>query len=221
MLGSLPSHLTIVLASSSPRRKEILDLAGIPFTVVPTRFDEETIRATKFSVPPETYVTNSAVLKARDVLPLLVPPSSADHTFLVIGSDTVVDLAGEIMEKPRSEGEAEEMLRSLSGNSLRVHTGVAIFLHKFRSGSPPPLSAAPKPAQAYAATTKVNFGTLSPSDISAYVASGEPMDKAGSFAIQGRGGQFVEGIEGDYYNVMGLPMNRVSRGLSELIKELI
>jgi septum formation protein len=216
-LMKIPPHIKIILGSSSPRRKEILELTGlIDFSVVPTRFDEETIRHTKFTVSPQQYVTNSATLKGMDVLHLL--PKNTSDTFIVVGADTVVDLNGKVLEKPKSPAEAKDMLRELSGSLHSVHTGVAIFVYKPSSSSSTPVTLT-EPVQAYATSTSVQFSDLSAADIDAYVATNEPMDKAGSYGIQSMGGQFVEKIDGDFYNVMGLPCHRVSRSIAEIIRD--
>jgi len=137
---------------------------------------------------------------------------------VVVGSDTIVDLDGEILEKPADEEEAKAMLRRLSGREHFVHSGVGVFTVAIGGDTAvSPIGSEAKPAVAFAETTRVRFGCLSEAEIAAYVATGEPMDKAGSYGIQGYGGQLVEGVDGCYFNVMGFPMRRFSTELSKLL----
>lgn len=147
---------------------------------------------------------------------------SGPTRLIVVGSDTIVDLDGEILEKPGDVEEAKAMLRRLSGREHLVHSGVGIFSLPVGTGSTAPslAASAAEPTVAFAETTQVRFGCLSEAEIAAYVATGEPMDKAGSYGIQGYGGQLVEGVNGCYFNVMGFPMRRFSTELSKLLLEL-
>jgi septum formation protein len=122
-----------------------------------------------------------------------------------------------VLEKPADAAGATAMLRALSGSSHRVHSAVAIFVAPPDGGDagPPPAD----PAVAFVETSTVHFATLGEADIAAYVASGEPMDKAGSYGIQGAAGQFVSGIDGDYFNVVGLPVHRLSTALAALLRD--
>lgn len=188
----------IVLASQSPRRREILTLMGLPFSAFPSNF-EENLDKSSFPSPRE-YVVANARGKAADVVTRL---PDAD---LVIGSDTVVALDGAILEKPKSEGEAFRMLKALSGRQHVVYTGVA-------------LAARGVPARTFCEQTAVWFAELSDDAIAAYIKTGEPMDKAGAYGIQGRGGAFVRKIDGCFFAVMGLPMHTLGRGIGELCDE--
>ena len=182
----------IILASASPRRVEILNtILGLEARVVPSTFPED---LDKSQFTPISYVQENARQKALEVRSRLIAAGEAPPS-VVVGADTVVDQGGAILEKPKSEAQATEMLGRLSGSTHAVHTGVALL---YRDGS----------EACFCESSEVNFCDLAPEDIAAYVASGEPMDKAGAYGIQGLGGAFVTGIRGCYYNVMGFPMHK-------------
>jgi septum formation protein len=171
----------IVLASGSPRRGEILTNAGIPFTrEVPTDIDETPSPAE----PPRDYVVRLAQEKAESV--------EATAGRIVLGADTTVVVDGAILGKPSGPADAAHMLRLLSGRSHEVITGICLRSARGQVSD--------------AAITRVWFASLSDSEIEAYVASGEPMDKAGAYGIQGLASKFVERVDGCYFNVMGLPV---------------
>jgi septum formation protein len=176
----------LILASGSPRRHELLARLGIPFEIRRADTDE----TPRPGESPETLVVRLAVSKALGA-------ARADET--VLGADTVVALDGQLLGKPVDEADARRMLRRLSGRVHQVWTGVAV-------SSP---VADGRREQARAACTEVRFRALDDTEIEAYVASGEPADKAGAYAIQGAGGGFVEQIDGDYDNVVGLPLRLV------------
>ncbi len=182
----------LVLASRSPRRRELLTCAGIPFLVRPADVDESWLEGEA----PTAHVERLARQKARAV--------SATPDEIVLGADTVVVLDGAILGKPADEADAVRMLRRLSGREHQVLTGVCL------KRGPVELVASE--------TTTVRFSTLREEEIEAYVASGEPMDKAGAYAIQGLASKFVERIEGCYFNVVGLPVARVYRMLKSLTR---
>ncbi|MDO3410184.1 Maf family protein [Saccharibacillus sp. CPCC 101409] len=176
----------LLLASGSPRRRELLALLGLPFEVRVSDADESTPE----EWTPERIVTELARRKAEAVA------AAADASgAVVIGSDTIVVLDGTVLGKPEDGRQAAEMLRSLSGRTHDVYTGVAcigipdgrIFSDFSRS--------------------RVTMREIRETEIEAYIASGEPMDKAGSYAVQGLGAVFIERIEGDYHAIMGLPLN--------------
>lgn len=179
----------LVLASQSPRRREILAQAGFPFTVRVSGVEE--IRGP--SEAPEVYVRRLAVEKARAA-------ASSPEDF-VLAADTVVVVDGVVLEKPRSVEDAAEMLRLLGGHSHSVLTGVCL-LHDGQE-------------RAEVEATRVYVSPLSAEEVRAYCASGEPMDKAGAYAIQGLASKFIERIEGCYFNVVGLPISLVYRLLKE------
>ena len=181
----------LVLASQSPRRSEILRQAGIPFTVRAAGVDESLLAGER----PADYVQRLAAAKAYAV--------EATDGEIVLGADTTVVVDGEILAKPENADDARRMLRLLSGRRHDVLTGVCL-----RRGTD---------AIRDCVTTGVIFATLSDAEVLEYVATGEPMDKAGAYAIQGLASKFVERIEGDYFNVMGLPVALVYRRLREAL----
>lgn len=191
----------LILASSSPRRAEILRNAGFDFAVVPAHVDE----TRRPNERPADYVRRLAEEKARTVARQLAKDAASDFTFIV-GADTAVVIDGEILGKPSSPGNAREMLRRLSGKTHDVYTGLAVL-----QGNGTVHTAVEK--------TRVTFESLGEEEIEDYIATGEPFDKAGAYAIQGRGGKFISRIEGCYFNVMGLPLARLYSLLSKLDAE--
>ena len=182
--------MRIILASQSPRRRELLERMGIrDFEVLPARGEE----LADPSLPPAELVEELSQRKCAEVAALR--PGG-----LVIGADTVVSIDGQVLGKPRDRAEAERMLRALSGRQHTVYTGVTVLYNGTEeTGSE---------------RTSVRFRPLTDGDITRYIATGEPMDKAGAYGIQGYGSVLVEGISGDYYNVMGLPVCRLARMLA-------
>jgi len=213
---SFNTNVKLILASRSPRRREILDMMGLKekYDTIPSPLDESLLQSRlreggENSIPdPINYTRILAEEKAKalaETLQVSIP------TF-VIGSDTIVDLNGNILEKPSDSKGAIKMLRRLSDSSHQVHTGVAIY-RVLQSGV--------ELVSSFTDTTTVQFVKLSDEDIHAYVATEEPMDKAGSYGIQGIGGQLVKRIEGDFFTVMGLPMNKLSSELARVVKHVI
>ncbi len=176
----------VILASASPRRSQLLGQMGLTFRVVPADADE----TLPSGMPPAQAVTLLAQRKAE-----LVAAGQPDA--LVIAADTVVAVEGDILGKPADREEAAAMLRCLSGRQHEVLTGLCL--------------AVDGRIHTAAERTLVCFDPWSEVDIASYVASGEPMDKAGAYGIQGLAGMFVSGIEGCYYNVMGLPLSALRR----------
>jgi septum formation protein len=189
----------LVLASASPRRQELLRNAGIPFTVQPADIDESPLP----SELPRAYAERLAREKALTV-------SRNWPTATVMGADTIVVIDEAILGKPRDAEDAMRMLRMLSGRVHEVLTGVCIVRPIARPG----VAGDPQVTTA-SETTRVTFGELSEEEISIYVASGEPMDKAGAYAIQGMASRWIPRIEGDYSNVVGLPVALVYEMLRE------
>lgn len=185
--------MSLILASSSPRRKEILENAGISFELCAADVDETIDTALGVSEVAESL----AVRKAKAV-------ADKHPDSIVLGADTIVVLNGQILGKPKDEADAASMLRLLAGKTHTVYTGVCI--------------AAKGEIKSFTQATRVKFYDLTHEDINAYIQTGEPMDKAGAYGIQGRGCLLIEGIEGDYFNVVGLPIARVVRELGELKK---
>lgn len=183
--------MEIILASKSPRRRELLSLVGFTdFMVIPSDAEEN------ISLPdPGETVRQIALAKARDV-------SSRHPSALVIASDTLVFLDGQALGKPKDASDAKRMLTSLSGRRHEVFSGVALL----KGGD----------ETSFYEKTDVFFRRMTGSEIDAYIRSGEPMDKAGAYGAQGRGAVFIERIEGDFFNVMGLPVCRLVLALSEM-----
>ncbi len=186
----------VILASASPRRAELLESAGVRFDVVPGHIDETPLPGEE----PVPHVLRLAREKADEV-------AAREDGRLFIGADTIVLCDGEIMGKPRDDGDAARMLTKLSGRGHQVITGFAVFdRDRGRSIS-------------RAVTTQVFFKPLSAEEIAAYVATGCPLDKAGAYAIQGGAAYMVERIDGSYTNVVGLPLCEVVAALVELAGE--
>jgi septum formation protein len=199
----------LVLASASPRRRELLTQAGVRFAVHPAHISEDPLPGEE----PVAYVTRLAREKAEAVFRAMTARGGAsgsgaegcggnDDALAVLGADTTVTLDGRILGKPADAAEAAQMLRMLSGRSHRVITGVAL--------------ATAEGTEVAAEVTAVKFLTLSDAEISAYVATGEPMDKAGAYAVQGGAARWIPRIEGCYFNVMGLPLALVCTLLEAL-----
>ena len=181
-----------ILASKSPRRKELLKNIGVNAEVVTANIDESKLR----DLPPEKMVTELAMLKAADVA------RSFRGSTIVIGADTAVVLEGKVFGKPKSMDEAKKMLRTLSGKTHEVYTGYCVF------------DCSDASAVSKYEVTKVTFRALSEDEIDSYVKTREPMDKAGAYGIQKKGSVFIKKIDGDYFNVVGLPVC----ALTELLK---
>jgi septum formation protein len=186
--------MKLILASTSPRRAEILHDAGFSFTVVASAVDE-----THFpGESPSELVQRLADAKAELVAARATGPA------IVIAADTIVTLEGHIFGKPRSSDDARQMLENLSGRTHAVVTGVTLIR----------LPDAER--RSFVESTLVHFAQLSAEEISRYLATEEPHDKAGAYAIQGRAGRYIPRIEGDYFNVVGLPLAHVTQALAEL-----
>ncbi len=192
--GSRACHnsFMLVLASASPRRSELLTQAGYRFRVHPAHINEDVLPGED----PIVYVTRLAQEKAEAVFRELTTASPKPEKIAVLGADTTVTLDNTILGKPADAADAARILRLLSGRTHRVITGVAL------------VTAAG--AEVAAEVTAVRFLTLSDAEIADYVAGGEPMDKAGAYAIQGFAARWIPRIEGCYFNVMGLPLALVS-----------
>ena len=190
--------MNIVLASASPRRKELMEMLEIPnLKILPAKGEE---------VPPAhadgaKLVEALALAKAREVA------ARCEENDIIIGADTIVWVDGRPFGKPHSEEEAARMLRRLSGDCHTVYTGVAVL----RGG---------REALAHE-ESRVWFRDLSEKEIARYIATGEPMDKAGAYGAQGKGALFVRAIEGDFFNVMGLPLCRLGQMLKQQGVELL
>lgn len=197
----------IILASESPRRKEIMDIMGITYRVMSAHVKEETVETV-----PEDMVKSLASLKSRAILPEVLKlleeggQTEKQTDFLIIGADTMVFYQEHVMGKPKNEEDAVRMLKLLSDEVHEVYTGVCILILTM-DGKQKELN--------FAVSTKVKVRPLSEEQIADYIATGEPMDKAGAYAIQGRFGIYIKEIIGDYYNVVGFPIAKIYDTLLE------
>lgn len=184
--------MNVILASQSPRRRELMALIGVPFTVR-TAQAEETLKPW---LSPQEQAKRLSRLKAEAV---------AQPGEIVVGADTIVVAGHTVLGKPKNVRHAEKILKALSGRTHKVITGVTVMY--------------PGGSISFTEETLVKFRELTDKEIAAYVATGEPMDKAGAYGIQGGAAKFVSGIRGDYFNVVGLPVCRLSEILAELLEE--
>lgn len=183
---------TIILASASPRKKEILEKTGLKFKVDESDYEEKL----DLGLKPHKLARFLSREKARDV-------ARRHRDALVIAADTIVLLRGRLFGKPRNEEQAKEMLRALSGKAHSVITGFTI------------IDTAGKKEISRSVESKVFFKRLSADEIETYIRSGEPLDKAGAYGVQGLGAVIVKRIEGDFFNVVGLPLNALAESLKE------
>ncbi|HSB70246.1 MAG TPA: Maf family protein [Candidatus Methylomirabilis sp.] len=181
----------IVLASASPRRAHLLRQIGLPFSIQPSALEEDGPDVPAGEGPPEERALRLALGKAREVAPRV-------GRGLVVGADTMVVCEGTVLGKPRDDEEARAFLLRLAGRTHRVVTGVAV------------VDAETGRAEVAAQVAAVRMRPYGPAEAAAYVATGEPRDKAGAYAIQGRGALLVEAIEGDYFTVVGLPLTTLA-----------
>ncbi|MBC5689673.1 septum formation inhibitor Maf [Mediterraneibacter sp. NSJ-55] len=188
----------VILASSSPRRRELLAQIGIEFDVRVSEQEE-----IYYSTVPEEIVKELALLKAEHVAENMQEEERAGK--VIIGADTVVVQDGRILGKPQGEKEAFRMLKELQGRSHEVYTGTALLYFEGKE----------KKTVNRAVKTNVYVHAMTEGEIQAYIASGEPLDKAGAYGIQGKFAAFIERIEGDYYNVVGLPVSLVYQCLKK------
>jgi len=182
----------IILASGSPRRKEILEQVGLDFCVFPSDVEEVITKQV-----PSDIVMELSGQKAEDVFKKVKGEQK-----IVLGADTVVAYGGKVLGKPKNEEDAVNMLRMLSGKKHSVYTGVTLISDKSRN--------------TFYEETMVEFYPMTEEEIEQYVASGEPLDKAGAYGIQGKAAAFIKGIEGDYYNVVGLPIAKILKKLKKM-----
>lgn len=200
--------IQVILASASPRRKELLEQVGIQFSVCPAKGEEIMAQG-----EPHEVVLSLSRQKAREVASSVLAYNEnhaklvTPQDIIVIGADTVVAYGGQILGKPSDEDAAASMLGMLAGNTHSVYTGVtAVFIDKSgRTGE-----------HAFYERTRVSMYPMSEAEIARYVASGEPMDKAGGYGIQGKCAIHIRSIEGDYNNVVGLPVARLYQELTGL-----
>ncbi len=195
--------MNLVLASASPRRRELLTQAGFTFLVHPAHIPEDLLP----NEDPIAYVVRLARQKAEAVFSEITEASASDERAsappqVVLGADTTVTIDNLILAKPENPADAARMLRLLSGRTHRVITGIAVVTATH--------------TEVAAEVTGVRFLSLSDEEIAAYIATGEPMDKAGAYAIQGRAARWIPRITGDYFNVVGLPLALVTTMLESI-----
>lgn len=183
----------LILASTSPRRKEILSLLGIPFSVIPSNYEED------MTIPlsPEKLVQHLALGKAENV-------ANTSSNAIIIGSDTFVSFEGKVMGKPHTPKKAKEMLRMLSGKKHTLYTGLAI------------IDIESKKTITDFATTDIYFANMTEKDIDDYVATKEPLERAGAYALQEKGSIYISRLDGDYLAAIGLPLRLVVKYLKDL-----
>lgn len=187
--------MELILASASPRRKELLEKIGLPFTVQPAKGEE---RITQKS--PAAVVMELSRQKAEEIA------AAQTEDCIIIGADTVVAKGDKIMGKPKDAADAKQMLRSIADDCHQVYTGVTLI----RTGAHPQ-------SVTFQEKTDVFLYPISDAEADAYIASGDPMDKAGAYGIQGDFAIYVKRIAGDYYNVVGLPIGRVYQELKRML----
>ena len=193
----------IILGSACPRRRELLSQIGVSFEVRTSGREE-----IYHSAIPEEIVRELALMKAENVAgDLTDEQNEAPKDTIVIGADTIVVLDGKILGKPVDEKDAADMIGALQGRSHEVYTGVAILDYDAQGE---------KNVSVHAVGTKVYVNPMDEAEISAYIDTGEPMDKAGAYGIQGRFAAYIDRIEGDYYNVVGLPVSYVYQALKRI-----
>ena len=191
--------MKLILASASPRRRELLEMLHVENLEIHPAKGEEKPHP---ELTPDALVKELASCKAAEVAAAWASPED-----IVIGADTVVVLDGRVLGKPKDEADAAAMLRALSGRTHTVYTGVAVE----RGGE----------RRLHAERTDVRFRALTEAEIAAYIATGEPMDKAGAYGAQGYASLFVEHLDGDFFNVMGLPLCALGKLLKELDVSLL
>lgn len=187
--------MELILASASPRRKELLEKIGLPFTVQPAKGEE---RITQKS--PAAVVMELSRQKAEEIA------AAQTGDCIIVGADTVVARGDKIMGKPKDAADAKQMLRSIADDCHQVYTGVTLI----RTGAHPQ-------SVTFQEKTDVFLYPISDAELDAYIASGDPMDKAGAYGIQGDFAIYVKRIAGDYYNVVGLPIGRVYQELKRML----
>ena len=192
-----------ILASASPRRKELMEQAGFRFEVIPTMVEERITKTT-----PSDVVMELAFQKAQDVFKRHQKSSGGRQDYVVIGADTIVVYRNEILGKPANKSEAFDMLSMLSDRTHQVYTGVSLIY--FQNGQ--------IHTNTFYESTDVTFCPISREDLHSYIESGDPLDKAGAYGIQGSFAIHVKCIKGDYNNVVGLPICRLYQELKKRVR---
>ena len=195
--------MKFILASASPRRKELLEQIDMKFEVRVSEAEEITD-----ATEPAEYVMELSFLKAEDVagkIPVMYDAKGVNQDFVVIGSDTVVAAEGEILGKPKDKDDARRMITMLSGKTHQVYTGVTLMIFKDERMT----------RETFYEKTDVTFYEMTETQIEKYISSSEPYDKAGAYAIQGLCSAYIKGINGDYSSVVGLPVSRICHELTK------
>jgi septum formation protein len=203
----IPDSYRIILASASPRRRDLLNTITTDFERIVSNVDETIPEG----ITPYKAVAMLSSKKAEDVADGVLKAKIKGTGTIIIGADTVVAAENRILGKPRDQEEAVSMLRMLQNNTHQVYTGVSIIIKT-------PIDDFRK---TFTECTNVTVAQLTPEEINEYVATGEPMDKAGAYAIQGLFAKYITGIQGDYSNVVGLPVARLYRELKLLLSKII
>lgn len=204
--------MKIILGSASPRRRELLSQIGLDFEIVVSDVEEKVTS----SVPYEVVEELSAQ-KAEGVWQLVKEQAVSDNEVLVIGADTIVACDGQILGKPKDAEEAMGMLRMLQGRAHEVYTGVTV-IRAWKNGVNESIASGDGwrlEHRTFHEATKVVFFPMTEAEIESYVATGDPLDKAGAYGIQGLCARYISGIEGDYNNVVGLPVGRLYQEIRE------
>lgn len=202
----------VILASGSPRRKDILEQAGISFKVLASDKEEIITKET-----PQEAVEELSRMKAQDIKEQL----TNQKNYLIIGADTIVVFQGKKFGKPKDEADAKRMLTMLQGNTHQVYTGVTLIYDVSESAKKGILAEGSEERESmqvhsFHAVTDVVMVPMTEAEIEAYIRTGEPMDKAGAYAIQGRCAGYIREIHGEYYNVVGFPISKTIREIKKL-----
>lgn len=220
-MATVSIPVNVILASKSPRRKQLLEEAGVKFTVFTGSSEVDESLEPDLRAQPAEAVKKLAERKAGAVVQEILAQNPVGLG-IIIGADTTVVLDGEMYGKPYSADHAREMLARLSGRTHEVITGVSVWMillnETEEKGGDGKVSLA---FRSFAESSYVTFKELSKEDINAYVATGETIDKAGAYGIQGKGGALVEKYEGDYNNIVGLPVDALLKNFPDILKETI
>ncbi|MDF2951707.1 MAG: maf protein [Anaerocolumna sp.] len=188
---------SVILASGSPRRSEILEQVGIEFSVISSAIEEISTKNI-----PEEIVLELATMKAKDVA------GQISEASIIIGADTMVALNGQVMGKPKDEEDAKDMLRKIQGKKHQVYTGVCVIIKEINRERNKKTEQESEKIISFTEKTEVWVYPMTEEQIEAYVRTGEPVDKAGAYGIQGKFAAHIEKIEGDYFNIVGFPVAR-------------
>ena len=210
-MDEIMNNIHIILASASPRRRELMQQISLDFEVRVSDVEEKVT-----STVPEVVVQELSRQKAEAVAEMLL--SQKAEATLVLGADTIVACDGAILGKPKDAADAARMLTLLSGRAHEVYTGVTFVSANPVSGDSD-LASVNRQVHTFYECTRVHFAPMTAEEIAEYVATGDPLDKAGAYGIQGFCARYITGIEGDYNNVVGLPVGRVYQELKKLCLE--